>query len=283
MPRRLSVPLLALLLAALVCPAAAAAGTGEGEAPDAMVVFYFTGISCTHCAQIDPVLFGEWRKAFPDLVIVEYEIQAHPENAYVQNVFADRYGTPRGSPLLVVSPYASFLGEAAILGDGYAALRALYDAPELRSPSFTLAHIDMAALYGSPTVWRNDTVLARTETGGDGLLLRRLLAQPDTAAVISRAGCIPVPPAAVPIAGGTVPFDQAAGIGSWIVRWNGTPADCSGIVPSQPDPGLPSPLPAPEVVPLATIVTLAAVDAINPCALAVLVVILTAVVARYPD
>ncbi|KQC05066.1 MAG: hypothetical protein APR53_08830 [Methanoculleus sp. SDB] len=283
MKHRIALLLPALLIAAAFIPAACTGAAADAQ-ENPFVAFYFSGVGCSNCAQVDPVVFGEWLTEFPDLILIEYETQNHPENAVVQDAFTRSYGIPPGTPLLVVSPEDWFLGKSAILGDGRDKLSRLQENPGSRGAAFRFDRIVFTDLDGRPTIWRGDRALMRIGTGGDGEMLRRLLATSDPAAGLDGAVYSETAPVPLAVAGSSVTFAHAVTLGSWIYLWNG---------PDAPSPAAGIPFPTPEessgaapvtdTPPLSAIAALAIVDAINPCALSVLAVILTAIVARNPE
>ena len=92
-----------------------------------------------------------------------------------------------------------------------------------------------------------------------------------------------IEPIEVAISGKGIKFDNALLINDWVFQWNG---EGIGIPPSE-EVVLPEPEPPPFEVTepsltIAKIVSLAAVDAVNPCAFAVLLLMLTTVIAYNP-
>ena len=100
-----------LLLVLSAIPSGAAA-----EPQGTVVGYYFTGDGCPHCAKVNPVLYGEWLTAYPGLVVVEYEVYGHTENAAVMAVMDQKYGIGLGIPVLFFGANNTFTGDVAILG-----------------------------------------------------------------------------------------------------------------------------------------------------------------------
>jgi cytochrome c biogenesis protein CcdA len=281
MKHRVALLFPALIIAAVLIPAVST-GAAAAAQEDPAVAFYFSGVGCSKCAEVDPVVFGEWLTTFPDIILIEYEIQNHPENAVVHEEFTRMYGIPTGTPLLVVSGEHWFLGKSAILGDGRDMITLLQENPGSLGGAFRLDRTSLTDLEGRPTIWRGDRALTRTGTGGDSDTLRRLLTTHDPTAGLEGAGyaeTAPVPPA---FAGSSVTFAHAVTLGSWLYQWNGPDVTLPAPGSSLPTPEVSGKAPVTENTPLSAIAALAVVDAINPCALSVLALILTAIVAHDP-
>jgi cytochrome c biogenesis protein CcdA len=136
-----------------------------------------------------------------------------------------------------------------------------------------------------PRIWHDDRILIRTGPGGDATVLRGLLSAPDPSAVLARARWTRISPEQVAHPGVKASFQHAVQLDGWIFQWNGDDVQGDGndatITPepttTQGECEVPPPL---EV---GKIVTLAAVNAINPCGLAVLIVVLLSIITRAPD
>lgn len=279
---RVALLLPALIIAAILIPAACTGAAADAQ-EDPVVAFYFSGVGCSNCAQVDPVIFGEWLITFPDIIFIEYETQVHPENAVVHEEFTRMYRIPTGTPLLVVSREHWFLGKRAILEDGWDMLTLLQENPRSRGAAFAFDRIDLPDLEGRPTIWRSDRALTRIGTGGDDDLLRRLLITPDPAAGLEGAGYTKTAPVPLAVAGSSITFAHAVTLGSWLYQWNGADATLPAPGALLPTPDVSGNTPVTGTTPLSVILALAVVDAINPCALSVLAVILTAIVAHNPE
>jgi glutaredoxin len=99
--RSLLIATLTLFLVLAVVPAAAA-----GDSRGTLVGYYFTGEGCPHCARVNPVLFGEWLGTYPHLVVVEYEVYGHRENAMAMAEMDRSYGIGLRIPVLFFGPKA---------------------------------------------------------------------------------------------------------------------------------------------------------------------------------
>ncbi|MDD1668776.1 MAG: hypothetical protein LUO97_03145 [Methanomicrobiales archaeon] len=276
---RLIILSLFLLAMVSVIPGAAVLGTRE-----TVVGYYFTGEGCPHCAKVNPVLFGEWLDAYPGLVVVEYEVYGHRENAAVMAAMGPGYGLGLGIPALSFGANASFIGDQPILMGVPGFLNRTLEESGSRAGAGSLDSLDIAGLPGYPRVWEGVRVLIREGQGGETPVLRSLLAGVDPGVVLSGRGYENLGPLTVSHGDMEVRFGQSLRVGGWVFGWNGgplsnvTPGATVTPVPTTTDATCP---PSMELT-AGKIIALAAVNAINPCALAVLVVILLAIITQNP-
>ncbi|MDD1665382.1 MAG: hypothetical protein LUQ32_08485 [Methanomicrobiales archaeon] len=276
---RLVILSLLLLATFSVIPGAAVSGTQE-----TLVGYYFTGDGCPHCAKVNPVLFGEWLTTYPGLVVVEYEVYSHKENAAVMAGMDPRYGIGLGIPVLSFGANASFTGDVPILSAVPGFLNRTLGGSGSREGLTSLDSLDIASLPGYPRVWQGGRVLIREGPGGDTLLLRSLLAGDDPGLVLSGKGIEILDSLTVNLDGREIRFGRSLRLDGWVFGWNGGPI-LNGTPASTvtPEPTVfPGECPPSLEITAGKIIALAAVNAINPCALAVLVVILLAIITQNP-
>lgn len=274
-----------ILLFSLLLLALPALPVAADEATSGTVVgYYFTGDGCPHCAKVNPVLFGEWLATNPGLVVVEYEVYGHRENAVVMAEMDRTYGIGLGIPVLFFGANATFTGDVPILSGGPGFLNRTLGGTGTQGGLTPLASLDIAGLPGYPRVWQGERVLVRESPGGDTRILRGLLAGGDPAAILAGRGYEELGPLEADHAGMEIRFGHSLRVDGWLFGWNGgpitngtpfstttpAPTPTSGVCPPQPE------------LTAGKIIALAAVNAINPCALAVLVVILLAIITHNP-
>lgn len=276
--------ILLLLLAVTICPGAAA------EAPAGSIVgYYFTGDGCPHCAKVNPVLFGDWLARYPGFVVVEYEVWSHPENAAVMAGM----GQASGVPVLVFNASTVFLGDTGILS-GVPGFLNRSPGAYAGSNLTTLDSLDIAGLPGYPRIWNGDRVLIREGPGGDSPVLQALISGEDPGRVLAGGNYTLVGPLTVDHTGAESRFDHALRVDGWLFGWNGAPfVEQTPVTTGSPGTPVTTVTPGPTPTGNATcppsigvtagqIVALAAVNAINPCALAVLVVVLLSIISQNP-
>ena len=284
-----SVPILLLCLLLLglsAIPVAADEATRE-----TVVGYYFTGDGCPHCAKVNPVLFGEWLTTYPGLVVVEYEVYGHTENAVVMAGMDRTYGIGLGIPVLFFGPNATFIGDTPIISGVPGFLNGTFQGTGPQGGLIPLESLDIAGLSGYPRVWQGERVLVREGPGGDNQNLRDLLRGVDPGTVLAGKGVEELGPLTVSHGDLEIRFGHSLRIDGWLFGWNGAPLTTmtpgTTTTPGTTMTPVPTPTgnatcpPSPELT-AGKIIALAAVNAINPCALAVLVVILLAIITHNP-
>lgn len=264
-------------LSCLVVSGAAAPGSQS----DPVCAWYFTGVGCSHCAQIDPLVLGDWLETYPSLAVIEYEIYEEQANSRVYDGFVEQYGLEYGIPLFFISPDHVLRGDQKIRGEGSRMLDGVLAGSDGDAAIVHLGTCRVTELEGFPKVWCRDRILIRWGAGGDEHLLRQLLLADDIGAALEGVAVTPCEPGVVRRSGSEVAFDHAVRLKGWTFQWRGAGLDDPGAPASCTPSGDPSVTAAPPPPPhtLAKIVTLALVDAVNPCALAVLTLVLLSVMA----
>ncbi len=276
---RLVILSLILLATLSVLPVAAVSGTQE-----TLIGYYFTGDGCPHCAKVNPFLFGEWLTTYPGLVVVEYEVYGHTENAVVMAEMDRRYGIGLGIPVLSFGANATFTGDIPVLTGVPGFLNRTLGEAAHQEGLTSLQSLDIAGLPGYPRVWKGERVLIREGAGGDPRILRNLLAGDDPGLVLPGKDYELLGPLTVSHGKLEIRFERSLRADGWIFGWNG--GAIINATPSSTETPLPTAAPGecPPSLELTAgkIIALAAVNAINPCALAVLVVILLAIITHNP-
>jgi hypothetical protein len=270
---------ISLILLAFLVIAAIPVGAGAQEQPDnPFCVYYFSAVGCSHCARVDPVLFGEWLLAYPGLVVIDYELSGHSESAAVLDLFVDAYGLEWGVPTLILGEDLALQGDGDILTKGPGALDEMQGNPE---KGLRLNDCAITGLEGYPRIWKGDRVLIREGAGGDETLLSNILESENINTALCGQAFEIVDPVAVQHSGETMEFEHAIRVNGWLVQWNGedlTVESCGST--SGTDDGSCGVVPICLTIP--KIVSLAIVDAVNPCALAVLTLMLIAILTNDP-
>lgn len=258
-----------------------------------LCLVYFTGIGCPHCARTDPVILDKALNQHPNLVIIEYEIYQTSGNAPLLIQYADSYHLPssqRGIPTLYISknPEGIIVGDTPILENFEKKLSLASDKCLLADGSaFLLSRLNLEELPGYPKLWHQNRVLIKKKArewifawngksvpeknsikGNSPDILLKLLKVKDPTSILSSVSYESLSPNfKVPLSGRERTFQ-------WAVKLKTTTPPVSTTSPSST-----SPLPSSQKLTFAKVVSLASVDAINPCALAVLLLMLTAIMA----
>lgn len=251
------------------------------------VVVYFTGVGCPHCAKTDPVVLGKLLQDNPNLVVVEYEIYQLKENAPLLHQYQDKYGSGLGVPLLIFGKDDFLAGDRTILGNISDRLASFSGNP-CPLPNGDLVawdDLDLNTLPGKPKIWTRDRVLLRQDTavGFEGEPLRELLTADSVLTALSSVTFEKTNPEALPLSGGELKFANAVKLGGWLLEWNGAGVGGAVSGSSESTTGKPTTTATAGDLTLAKILSLAVADSINPCALAVLTLMLITIMTRHPE
>jgi cytochrome c biogenesis protein CcdA len=240
---------------------------------------YFSGIGCPHCAKVDPVLLPITTEIY-DIVVIDYEVYELQQNAQVMNNYDRLYGIGGTIPVLIYGKDKIVRGDAPILESLRTELDAMANNPCLLpsgNESFDTATISQLA--GKPKLWADNRVLISNGGGNDDDVLRGLLTGNITE-WLSRANYSSIEPEEVKISGGSVNFEHAARISGWLFEWNGAGVEQknqsisnNGSQNTTTHAGFT----------FTRILGLAIVNALNPCALAVLALMLLTIMTANPQ
>ncbi len=274
-------------------------------------IVYFTGVGCPHCAKTDPVLIN-LLKENPKLVIIEYEIYQQQENAPLLLEYDKKYGSGFGIPLVILGKENYIIGDRPILNNLDKITKLNKNPCPLIDSSEKFENLDLTTLPGKPKIWSNERILIKTNGGNNNELLKNLLTSTNLSYTIDEIPYKVVEPAPVALSGKNIYFENAIQLKGWLFQWNGKSIETSKC-PSCPNPSEWSEcingtktrtnykcgketnyqciayteiaecqVGMKESLTLAKIVSLAAVDAVNPCALAVLTLMLIAILTYNP-
>ena len=251
-------------------------------------IAYFHGIGCPRCAKYDPIVLGRLLNEYPKLVVIEYEIYRQDQNATLLYDYHAQYDSGWHIPLMIFNKGHHILSGIGAEDEIYSTMDSLTsnECPLIDGSSEAFAQLDPTLLPGYPKLWSRDRVLIKTgPEGRNGELLRNLLVCDDVASELEGADFQAIKPIPVPLSGRDAEFENGVLLGDWVFQWRG---EGLGIAPVEVEIELGGETPLPETEATRTkftlfqIVSLAAVDAINPCAFAVLILMLTTVIAYNP-
>jgi len=258
----------------------------KGE-QDIVCAVYFTGVGCSHCAKTDPIILVDLLKKYPDLVIIEYEIYQQQINAPLLYQYDSEYSSGLGIPLIIFNKNEYFIGDAPILKNAEEIINKFNDndCSLIDGSSVDFNNLDMTSLEGQPKVWKSERILLKVGDGGNNEILKKLLTTDNISSVIEGINYNIIEPKPIPLSGKKIQFDNAIQLDGWIFQWNGEKINIgtqqnttSTIINisqgAKSDRG--------EKLTLTKIFSLAVVDAINPCALAVLALMLIAILTYNP-
>ena len=256
---------------------------------------YFTGVGCTHCAKTDSVVLQDLSKEYPNLIIIEYEIYQQRENAPLFNKYCQDYKLPPcipggpapccGLPIIFFteSHQEIITGDKPILENVREKIEELKEnpCPLIDGNSQKFEDLNLATLPGQPKIWTGDRILIKIGQEEEWIfgwkgemvgeesskqinsneVLQNLIIAENIADIIDQIHYTSIKPINVPLSGAYVYFDNAI---SFKVE---TEAE---VFPE-------------AKLTLAKVLSLAVVDAVNPCALAVLGLMLITILAYNPQ
>ncbi len=234
---------------------------------------------------------------YPNLVIIEYEMNKLKQNAPLLDEYSSSYGTQLQIPQIIFNQEQQLVGNQAIEDSIRDTLNSLATnpCPLIDGATQELNELDLNTLPGFPHFWHQEKILIKTEagTGADSDLLKELLLGDNSSDTLQNTEFTITQPQEVLIAGGSVEFEHAISIGNWLFQWNGEEVTLPPEPTPTPEPGPgPEPTPVPEPTPtpeptqpaftIPKVLSLAAVDAVNPCAFSVLLLLLVSIIAYNP-
>ncbi|MBN2015221.1 sulfite exporter TauE/SafE family protein [Candidatus Dojkabacteria bacterium] len=248
-------------------------------------VVYFTGIGCPHCAKVDSILLKDWLHEYPDLVVVEYEVYQESQNAIFIDEYNTNYNCGYHIPLVIFDKDKNIVGDKPILSS----FREEYEnhagnkLPLSDGSSVSIGNI--SDLSGKPKVWTKDRVAIKTEQNQNGSneIIKEFISGVDINGLFEQNSIQIIEEQDVQLSGSSVHFDNAAKVEGWILQWNGPSVKGESVEISneQEENNSSGEIEQTKVL-LGKTISLAAVDAVNPCALAVLTMMLIAIISYNP-
>ncbi len=271
--------LVILALIALAVPQASA------QADKSICAVYFTGIGCPHCANADPFVLNDLLVSHPELVIIEYELYQIGENAPLLYSYDEVYGSGMGVPLLIFDSDNALIGDIPIIQNAEAFMGNLGKSgcPLLDGRNVAIEELDISSLPGKPKIWTKDRILV-PGSGSDDSVMRALLTEEDITKIVEGEDFSLDVAEPVPLSGSSVDFQHALIIGNTKLEWNGECVETNHTVDHPCDNITHAEMSeSPVDITLVKLLSLAAVDAVNPCALAVLTLMLISILTYNPE
>ncbi len=250
----------------------------------ATCIVYFTGIGCPHCAKTDPVIFKDLLNKY-NLTIIEYEIYQSRENGPVMYDYASTYQKQWfGIPLVIFDENTYIIGDTPILNNIESTIETMNNNKCLTlNGKYSPEDLDINKLPGKPKIWTKDRVLIKGSTYLNKSIALSLLFSKEYAKILEKFDDLSYENPCVPYSGGEVCFEHAVKFNKdWIFVWNGQEINITKKAENVSAPTESSSNNPKMELTLGKIVSLAAVDAINPCALAVLTLMLIAIMSYNP-
>lgn len=255
---------------------------------------YFTGIGCPHCAKVDPVLLKEM--VFEEnLAIIEYEVKSNKENASLLLEYNKEFSSGKGYPLLIIDKDNQYLSNNIIPNlekkiQENKTNKLLFPKTIYEKERVSFEDLEFSKLKGKPAIWYNGIVLTRYYDGLtpiDNKILHKILNAKTTEEInqiIKQEDYHTITEEKekkIILSQTEIIFDNTTHLPGWKVYWNGESTleykECP-ITEEITDPNCGEN----KKIPLYTIVSLALVDAVNPCEFAVLIMLLIAIMTADP-
>ena len=267
-------------LFALLIPVFSVSAQEEAET----CAVYFTGVGCPHCAQADPLVLKEALEEYPDLVVIEYEVYQTQGNPGLMTKYDNQYDTGLGIPLLVFDKNSYLRGDKDIKNDLEEKISREDKKCPLPDGSLkSFSELNLSELPHYPKIWKGNRVLIKEEGGASADLLKELLNTENLSEFIEAKDYVTINDKSVALSGSKVEFENAAKLEGWVVKWNGE--DVEYVYNNETDQETKKAASGNQLNTDFTwfkITSLALVDAVNPCAFAVLILMLTAILSYNP-
>lgn len=264
----------------------------ENNKDNILGIVYFTGVGCPHCAKVDPILLGKMPFENNNLAIIEYEVKLNKENATLFVEYNKEFSTGLGYPLIILGKNESYLStkilpvmEEYLKNNKTSPITVLTSLDS--SNEIYFSSLEYSKLPGKPVIWYNNKVAVRYfdgETPIDDKLLLDLLNETDLTTIdqkIRDQEYHTIDEKKIQLSQSEINFDNVVHIPGWKIYWNGDtsleyvacPIDNQVIQEDCAEK---------KKIPLWTVVSLALVDAVNPCEFAVLIMLLIAIMSADP-
>ncbi len=123
---------------------------------------YFTGIGCPHCAKADPFVLGDLLNKYPNLLIIEYEIYQSQENAPLIYEYNNKYNSGLGIPLIIFEN-SHIAGDSPILKNTEETINKGSSKCPLLKKQINFNELDINSLQGKPKIWTKNRVLIKKD------------------------------------------------------------------------------------------------------------------------
>ncbi len=289
MRRILLVSVAILLTTLIITPSLALAQSIPSSPSDYSCFVYFTGVGCPHCARTDPIVLQKNLHAHPNVIVLEYEIYHDTINSPLLTSYNDKYNSGLGIPLLIINDKQSIIGDNPILRNiEQITEKSNHNPCLLLNKSSSISQLNLDSLPGKPKLWRADRVLLATASQnrhqGEEAKRYFLSNKNKLSSLVKNSKSSIKSNITIPLSGKKISFTHGIEIGNYLLAWN----DKSSFSPlttysAQTNKEKTS---TPNItnssISWGKIISLASVDAINPCALAVLVLMLSSILIYNP-
>lgn len=254
-------------------------------------IVYFTGIGCPHCAKVDPILLKEMPFE-NNLAIIEYEVKTHQENATLILEFNKQYGSGTGYPLAIFAENDFYISGNIIskveeyLEQGKKT-DILLPTSVYEKGTTAFENLEFSKLKGKPSIWYNGKVISRYydgQTPVDDKVLHQIIEAKtieEIENIIKELEYHTIEDTKIQLSQTDITFDNTTHIPGWKVYYNGE-STLNYVACPYTEEVTEQDCAEKKTIPLFTVVSLALVDAVNPCEFAVLIMLLIAIMTADP-
>lgn len=264
------------------------------EETNVLGLVYFTGIGCPHCAKVDPILLKKMPFENNNLAIIEYEVKLNQENAKLMVEYNNQFDSGLGYPLIILNQY-----EFYISGDIIPKVERSLEQGKTNDVPFPTSvyskgttafeNIEFSKLAGKPAIWYNSKVISRYQDGQtpvDDKILHKIL-DAKTIEEIEKIikdndlNYFTIDDTKIQLSQTDITFDNTIHIPGWKIYYNGESSLSYKACPITTEITEPDCAEKKEI-PIFTVISLALVDAVNPCEFAVLIMLLIGIMTANP-
>ncbi|MBN2542384.1 hypothetical protein JXI42_05915 [bacterium] len=182
---------------------------------------YFGSIGCHNCEDVATVVAKELFDKYPNMVLILYELEEHPDNAGVIGKYNSQYRAGFMVPIVIFNKDLNGAGGKTLQND----VKEMAD--ELKCNNCPLVdgqvpfqEVDITALPGQPQIWMKDRILINEE-GGDEVSnkhLHNLLTVNNIDNYVNKMGYTSSVPQHHQIVE-NIAYGKAVRIGCWLFQW----------------------------------------------------------------
>ena len=253
----------------------------EVTSKDYICGVYITGIGCPHCAKIDPVLLKDTVDSNPNLVIIEYEVKQKRENTIFALDFDEVYDSGTSIPFLIydtdnVFYYSEIEDEFINNLNNLKTNNCPLPSSIYSSTPTIFSNLNLNEIQGKFVIWKQGKALERISSSKNisNQTLHSLLDLENIDSILEDLNFTNINENYLPLSGAIKSFDQAIEFDGWRFYFNGectVKQECNEVVETtNPTDSKVNK----EKLSLFKVITLALTDAVNPCAFAVLLMLL---------
>jgi cytochrome c biogenesis protein CcdA len=229
------------------------------------------------------MVLGEAPAEDKNLVVIEYEVYQDRQNGRLMYDYDENLQTGLGIPLWIIGEGEYLKGDRQIKA-GYA--EALENPNKCLLPNGDktyFAELNLNSLPQKPKIWRDGRILIKNGGGESDKILKELLATGSPEKILAAIDHAEYDRQEVAWSGKKINFDNSVALNGWIFMWNGESAEgTNAALDANENTEKEPPSTGTNEFKMGKIISLAVVDAVNPCAFAVLILMLTAIIAYNP-